>query len=212
VPIEEEFTFGNGGWVRYVRRGVRAVTFVRFVEREGRFVVADVFVTDADGSGAVSATDFRKLSLGRIETFVNSDDSVRNRLNMAGPLLRTAVSHFLVHSAPRGTWVDGMLRSQFTDSGEPFVQELDNFGAPDGLGSLLLEAPDATLEVPTRRPYPDDFFAAVAAVYRVLLGGVHNPTGFIADQNHVPLTTAQRWVREARSRGHLPKASHGKAG
>jgi len=60
--------------------------------------------------------------------------------------------------------------------------------------------------------YPDAFYDAVASVYRHLAGVSSRPVGEIADANDVPVTTAQRWVKEARRRGLLPPGSPGKAG
>lgn len=60
--------------------------------------------------------------------------------------------------------------------------------------------------------YPDSFYEAVAAAYRQLVGASSRPIGELAAANDVPVTTAQRWVREARRRGKLPPGHPGKAG
>jgi hypothetical protein len=58
----------------------------------------------------------------------------------------------------------------------------------------------------------DDFYAHVAAIYRHLVGQTKQPVASIAEANNVPKTTAHRWVKEARNRGHLPPGRPGKAG
>lgn len=58
----------------------------------------------------------------------------------------------------------------------------------------------------------DDFYAHVAAIYRHLAAKTRQPVASIAEANAVPKTTAHRWVKEARARGHLPPGRPGKAG
>jgi Arc/MetJ family transcription regulator len=60
--------------------------------------------------------------------------------------------------------------------------------------------------------YPDAFYDAVAAAYRGLVGNSSRPIAELAEANDVPLTTAQRWVKEARRRGKLPPGRPGKSG
>ena len=60
--------------------------------------------------------------------------------------------------------------------------------------------------------YPDAFYVAVAAVYRRLAATSPRPVADLARDNAVPVTTAQRWVKEARRRGMLGPGRPGKAG
>jgi hypothetical protein len=60
--------------------------------------------------------------------------------------------------------------------------------------------------------YPDAFYVAVAAVYRRLAATSPRPVADLARDNAVPVTTAQRWVKEARRRGMLAPGRPGKAG
>ena len=60
--------------------------------------------------------------------------------------------------------------------------------------------------------YPDAFYVAVAAVYRQLAATSPRPVADLARDNAVPVTTAQRWVKEARRRGMLGPGRPGKAG
>jgi hypothetical protein len=62
------------------------------------------------------------------------------------------------------------------------------------------------------RGYPDMFYGAVAAAYRLLAAASPRPVADLAGANEVPVTTAQRWVKEARRRGHLAPGRPGKAG
>jgi hypothetical protein len=62
------------------------------------------------------------------------------------------------------------------------------------------------------RGYSDSFYDAVAGGYQALVASSSRPISDLAESNDVPLTTAQRWVREARRRGKLPPGRSGKAG
>jgi len=62
------------------------------------------------------------------------------------------------------------------------------------------------------RGYPESFYDAVAGGYRALVASSSRPIADLAEANEVPLTTAQRWVREARRRGKLPPGRPGKSG
>jgi len=68
------------------------------------------------------------------------------------------------------------------------------------------------LRLTSARGYPDGFYDAIAAAYRTLAHASTRPVLDLADANGVPVTTAQRWVREARARGKLPPGRPGKAG
>jgi len=56
----------------------------------------------------------------------------------------------------------------------------------------------------------DDFYSRVAAFYRVAAVSTGQPTKTLAESAGVPKTTAARWVREARTRGHLDKTTRGR--
>ncbi len=70
----------------------------------------------------------------------------------------------------------------------------------------------ARLRKSTPQGYDDTFYDAVAVAYRQLVGTSSRPIGELAAANEVPVTTAQRWVRESRRRGKLPPGRPGKAG
>jgi hypothetical protein len=60
--------------------------------------------------------------------------------------------------------------------------------------------------------YPDEFYDAVATVYRQLATTSSRPVAVLAEANDVPVTTARRWVKETRRRGLLAPGRPGKAG
>ena len=62
------------------------------------------------------------------------------------------------------------------------------------------------------RGRPDVFYREVADVYLDLAQASHRPASDIAAQHGVPVSTAHRWVKEARRRGFLPPGRPGKTG
>jgi hypothetical protein len=69
----------------------------------------------------------------------------------------------------------------------------------------------ARLKVPPGAK-PDGFYKRVAEVYRELAGWSNRPAVELAKANDVPVSTAHRWVKEARRRGHLPPGRKGRRG
>ncbi|MEV8510763.1 hypothetical protein [Dactylosporangium sp. NPDC051484] len=66
----------------------------------------------------------------------------------------------------------------------------------------------------TSRPRgrPDVFYRQVADVYLTFAQASPRPACDLADQHGVPVSTAHRWVKEARRRGFLPPGRPGKSG
>jgi hypothetical protein len=60
--------------------------------------------------------------------------------------------------------------------------------------------------------YPDSFYKIVADRYSGLQTLGEPAARTIADANGVPVTTVNRWVKEARARGFLPPGRRGKTG
>ncbi len=60
--------------------------------------------------------------------------------------------------------------------------------------------------------FPEDFYPRVAAAYAEYAPRTKAPAKAIATEAGVPVTTAHRWVREARRLGHLPPGRKGKVG
>jgi hypothetical protein len=62
------------------------------------------------------------------------------------------------------------------------------------------------------RGRPDHFYREVAVVYLDYAQDSHRPAVDLAERHEVPITTAHRWIKEARRRGFLPPGRPGKAG
>jgi len=80
------------------------------------------------------------------------------------------------------------------------------------------ETSDPAAAVARRRPEPpgrgrpDLFYRDVATVYLDYAQGSHRPAADLAERHDVPVTTAHRWIKEARRRGFLPPGRPGRAG
>ena len=71
-----------------------------------------------------------------------------------------------------------------------------------------------TSRVPVRRPeggLTAEFLSSVASAYRDLAPRTNAPTKRIAEEAQVPLSTARRWVSQARREGLLGPGARGKA-
>lgn len=62
------------------------------------------------------------------------------------------------------------------------------------------------------RGRPDRFYADIAAEYQDHTRTSRRPAADLADRHGVPVTTAHRWIKEARRRGLLAPGRPGKAG
>lgn len=69
------------------------------------------------------------------------------------------------------------------------------------------------LKVPETRKYPDQFYLDVARLYLAHAARVgRGAAKAVAQESGVPLSTAHRWVKEARQRGLLPPGVPGRSG
>lgn len=59
---------------------------------------------------------------------------------------------------------------------------------------------------------PELFYQLVAAAYNEYVRETRAAGARIAEEAGVPVTTAHRWIREARRRGFLPLGQRGKTG
>jgi hypothetical protein len=217
--VDFECSFGNGGWVRYQHKAIPVPVFLRMREADGgRLEIGELYM----GDGARITGDLlRRLDLNRIEAFLNNEgEMVRARLQAAHPDLRRLIGYFATDINVRPDrpvdWVQRSFLAQFdaeTVEGrgltpEP-VPQLKPLSKPIEDVEYVV---DAALEVPDARPYPDDFYRAVASVYSDLAGVLRAPAGAIADANGVPVSRVHEWVKVARARGFLPKGRQGKAG
>jgi hypothetical protein len=86
--------------------------------------------------------------------------------------------------------------------------------APDQFDPRVNGVDRARLTRPARGMNPDDFYKQVAAAYREYALQSRSPAMQIAAEAgaDVPVTTAHRWIREARRRGFLPPIRKGAVG
>ena len=77
-----------------------------------------------------------------------------------------------------------------------------------GLGPGATELDERTLDlhiqVPTSRPYGDDFYSELAWLYMRAATWSRRPAVEIASVNGVPVTSVHSWVKEARRRCGFP--------
>ena len=84
-------------------------------------------------------------------------------------------------------------------------------------GGAEVDHADTTARVPEHLrtdsgAYPHEFYEVTVRAYRTLAASSPRPVADLAAANEVPVTTAQRWVKESRRRGLLPPGRPGKAG
>jgi hypothetical protein len=203
---------GYGGWVLYRSTDLPCPVFIRFADVEARLVPVDLFIENDDG---IDVNLLRRIPLGRLESWANTGKTAKAiRDDLAaqpGPDLRTAVRFFRHGLGPAyeptaspNEWPLLMLLAQYDDVDGP-VMELPRL-------ATVTRDHSAALPTPKSRPYPDSFYRHVAEVYGRLIEVGKKPAPAISEANNVPITTAHRWVREARRRGFLPPARAGRAG
>lgn len=150
---------------------------------DGRFEVVELYLDPEPRP--VSTEDLRRVPIGRIEAWANS---ARGRANIEQNATGQAISIVA------------------------YAEEIRR------LSEAPLEKP------PSRRPSAalvlgntpndrgDKFYQQVAHVYLGLVEHGVAPAPLIAMTNDVPVTTARRWIKEARRRGFLGPGRKGKAG
>jgi hypothetical protein len=121
------------------------------------------------------------------------------RLHLSGLRLDGMVSAELLRSVPVGR-IEAAANAELRAA------------APDGPRRRPRARIAATLRSNAVRGYPDSFYQAVATTYRNLASTSPRPVADLATANEVPVSTAQRWVKEARRRGLLAPGHPGKAG
>jgi hypothetical protein len=163
-----------------------ATVLVRVVVgADGRLVLAGLRV-----DGPPTAELLRAIPVGRIEAAANAQLSVIDDV-----IMPNASANALANPRPR-----------------PLVP-------PDraGDGWEITDPARAVrrsrhADVARSRGRPDLFYREVADVYLDLAQASHRPASDIAAQHGVPVSTAHRWVKEARRRGFLPPGRPGKTG
>jgi hypothetical protein len=120
------------------------------------------------------------------------------RLRIVGLRLEGPVSAEALRSVPVGR-IEAAANAQLTDLA-PYRKRKTDARVPDVLRDNAV------------RGYPDAFYDSVAGAYRNLVATSKKPVSELAAANDVPVTTAQRWVKEARRRGLLAPGHPGKSG
>jgi hypothetical protein len=231
VGTVERWSVGNGGWVRVecppgardARHSIPPghLCFVRFgttIDRPDRLVPVDVFLCRPDGE-PISATAWQRVKFAGLERKANAPSragAIRSRLGIPGPLLREAAGFYGTSFGTCGGepvrphWAADMLWSQITErvpSADPPQTCRDWWG--------IVEEPEIDARLPLDRRGTDEFYDAVACVYRQVVGAGLNPAPVIAAANPEidgKVSTVHYWIRQARKRGKLAPGRRGKAG
>jgi hypothetical protein len=152
---------------------------IRFVERDGRFVPTDLFLS----AERLTPGDLRRTPLSRWESFVNAHGGALERTLVESP-----------GSAHRDISLAEMrLLLSHVASHPTFREGRDRLTRPDGTD-------------------PERFYRLVAEAYREYAEETRAVAHRIAEEADVPVTTAHRWIREARARGFLPPGRKGRVG
>ena len=161
--------------------------FVRFRRSDtGRFVPSQILFQSKE---AIDSETVRRLPIARIEATVNSQpirEEVMKRLDE--PVELRFEDGRLVFQMPPEEAEKRLARARRKRSAK--------------LPADLLSKP--------RRP--DRFYQLVGEAYEQLAAETNRPAAELAEANGVPLTTAHRWVKEARRRGFLPPGQKGRRG
>lgn len=208
---DEFLRIGNGGWLRFERGDL--VVFLRAAEQpDGTFELVELYT----GSQGLTAGLLASIPLQRITRHINEPgvaEYVRAVVQLPAVDLATAASYYATTfgvrdgSPVRPHWAADMYWSQVRDSGVPAAPPARQPGVVEVLPPRM---PDARLDVPSTRPFPESFYESFAALYSELSDLTHAPAPVIADANRVTLTQVHRWVRVARSKGLLaPPAPRG---
>ena len=135
--------------------------------------------------------------------YVNVEESSDGRFHVVGLTFNGKLSAEKLRSIPLGR-IEAAANAMLHGDGVPT-------GRRASAAKLNARIAD-TLRENAVQGYPDTFYDAVASAYRALVAASSKPIGELAEANSVPVTTAQRWVREARRRGKLPPGRPGKSG
>ncbi len=160
-----------------------ASVWVRTGTRHDRAVITDLHVSNPNG---IPPATLRELSLSRLEAQLNA------AIRSAGPAA--------VLDAARSI---GQAKLDV-------LAELTR-----GIGAVLHPAGEPEPRPRLTRPdgtNPDVFYRLVAAAYYEYAAATRAPAKEMAAEAGVPVTTAHRWIREARRRNWLPPAKQGRAG
>jgi hypothetical protein len=179
----------QGGWM--IADSERAERFaVRFApDEQGRVEPVELRL---DSRTPIDSTMLRRLPLTIMQTLANTLIEHREQL-AAG-------------RGPSNVPIDGVADDPLDRIAYPFAGPMIS-----GRAAQSTRRRAARLKVPDGAK-GDGFYQQVAMVYSTLAAASNRPAVELAEANQVPLTTAHRWVKEARRRGFLPPGQKGRRG
>jgi hypothetical protein len=164
---------------------------VRPRESEGRMVITGLYLHAPE----VTPEIFRAVSISRLEAQLNAGPRVEPGQPVAGltwPVIADFTRSVRDDSEPSLAELRDRARQQ-TREARPKEPDRPRLTRPDGAS-------------------PEEFYPRVAAAYSQYVSRTRAPAKEMAAEAGVPITTAHRWIREARRRGFLTPARKGKAG
>lgn len=196
------------GWleVRLISRdGSRAPRLlVKVGKRDGRIAVVRLVL-----DGHIGAQTFRDIPLGRFEAWLNTQFSNSGRTY--GEVLAERQTDGMDAETLDNLKQRKML---FPEEFERIDESLDRYlehTVKERHSPIAMTEPREKLTRPDGSD-PDAFSYRVAEAYKEAVISTSKPAVALAEEAGVPVTTVHRWIREARQRGHLPKAKKGRAG
>ena len=195
MPVRGRLFPADGNWYEWRQEPpLPACVLVRVAAvADGRLVLTGLQV-----DGEPTAQLLRAIPVGRIEAAANAQLTVVDDAVVPTGLTRRRSPALREPRASEDGWdtiSPALARARPTAAGAP-TAVLDRAPARDG----------------TRRRHPNVFYQQVAAVYLGLAQASPRPAAELAEANGVPVSTAHRWIKEARRRGFLPPGRPGKAG
>jgi hypothetical protein len=157
----------------------------------GRLVLAGLRI-----DGELSAELLRSIPLGRIEAVANAQLTI-----VDDEVVLTAAPGPRDGPTPR--------QPQPVDAGWEMT---DPVGATARPHSARRRSSKIEQPAEAGRGRPDSFYRDVADIYQDLAQRSSRPAADLAEANSLPVTTAHRWIKEARRRGFLPPGRPGKTG
>jgi hypothetical protein len=179
----------NGGWVRVTIDDEPPFDVRVRPNERGRLRIIELRLGPG---GPIDSNTLRRVQLARVEAQVNGAASLRERI-IAG-LELPATMEF--------DW-------KFVSAGAQIDQRITTAATGHKVVATRAKRPTARLHVPTSNPKPARFYKQVAELYIRLTDASRRPAAELAEAAGVPVSTAHRWVREARRRGFLPPGQRG---
>jgi hypothetical protein len=145
--------------------------------------------------GAPSAELLRSIPVGRIEAAANAQLTiVGDAVTAVPPARRPGHRRRAPNPDGRGWETSDPSRAAIRPATQPVQRGIAGVAAVTGRGR------------------PDSFYQEVAHTYLDLAQASIRPVAELAEANGVPVTTAHRWIKEARRRRFLPPGRPGTAG